>query len=44
VNNTHLAAEILRDSCRRGDLIFDLNPRRFFLGDNQPDDVDCDAE
>lgn len=44
VKNTRLATEILKESCRNGDLIFDLNPKGFFLtGDAQPDDVDCDA-
>ncbi len=44
VRNTHLAVRILAASCSRGDLMFDLNPKRFFLtGDATPDDVDCDA-
>ncbi len=44
VKNTRLATGILQESCRRGDLIFDLNPKRFFLtGDTTPDAVDCDA-
>ena len=44
VKNTRLATGILQESCRRGDLIFDLNPKSFFLtGDTTPDDVDCDA-
>ena len=44
VKNTRLAVGILQDSCRRGDLIFDLNPMRFFLtGDVEPNPVDCDA-
>ncbi|MGG7644802.1 hypothetical protein ACQ5SP_08370 [Rhodovulum sp. YNF3179] len=43
VKNTALAAGILRESCRRGDLIFDLNPKRFFeTGSVQPEKVACD--
>ena len=45
VNNTRLATGILQESCRRGDLIFDLNPKQFFLsGETTPDEVSCDAQ
>ena len=44
VDNTALAAGILRDSCNRGDLRFDLNPKRFFeTGDITPETVSCDG-
>jgi hypothetical protein len=44
VNNTNLAAGILSASCRRGELRFDLNPKRFFeTGSVRPDDVPCDG-
>ncbi len=44
VKNTHLAAGILQETCRRGELVFDLNPKRFFLdGAVEPETVDCDA-
>lgn len=44
VKNTRLAASILQESCRGGELIFDLNPKGFFLtGEAAPEDVDCDA-
>ena len=43
VKNTALATGILQDSCRAGNLRFDLNPKAFFLaGDVVPDEVDCD--
>lgn len=43
VANTALAAGILKETCRKGDLIFDLNPKRFFeTGDTAQDEVDCD--
>ncbi len=42
VDNTSLAMGILRDSCRRGDLRFDLDPEKFFLeGDAGEEPVDC---
>jgi hypothetical protein len=44
VNNTSLAAGILSASCRRGDLVFDLDPKRFFeTGSVIPDDLSCDG-
>ena len=44
INNTALAAAILRESCMRGELIFDLNPKQFFeTGDVTPDQVSCDG-
>ncbi len=44
VTNTHLAAGILAESCRRGDLVFDLNPKQFFeTGSVTPDDVPCNG-
>ena len=44
VKNTALAAGILSDTCRNGDLVFDLNPKQFFLtGSVVPDDVSCDG-
>jgi len=30
VKNTALATDILRQSCERGQLIFDLEPKQFF--------------
>ena len=43
VKNTALATGILQDSCRAGRLIFDLNPKEFFLtGAVSPEDVPCD--
>lgn len=43
VGNTALAAAILKDTCRKGELIFDLNPKRFFeSGDTTPDEVECE--
>lgn len=42
VNNTALATGILQDSCRAGQLRFDLNPKRFLeTGDAGEDEVDC---
>lgn len=42
VNNTSLAVGILRESCRRGDMRFDLDPEKFFLeGDAGEVSVDC---
>ena len=44
VKNTNLAAGILRETCKRGDMIFDLNPKAFFeTGGARADTVDCDA-
>ncbi len=44
VDNTALAAGILRETCESGKLIFDLNPKRFFeTGDVSPDTVSCDG-
>ena len=44
VNNTALAAGILSESCRNGNLVFDLNPKQFFeTGSVTPDDVPCDG-
>jgi hypothetical protein len=44
VSNTALAAGILRDTCQRGELIFDLSPKRFFeTGDVTPDAVSCNG-
>ncbi|MCC1494520.1 hypothetical protein [Cognatishimia sp. F0-27] len=44
VKNTALAAEILRESCTRGDLRFDLKPRRFFeTGSVDAETVACDG-
>jgi hypothetical protein len=44
VGNTALAASILRDACQRGDLIFDLEPKRFMVsGDVTPEQVSCDG-
>jgi hypothetical protein len=44
VANTALAAGILSESCRNGDLVFDLDPKQFFLtGSVTPDDVACDG-
>ncbi len=44
VKNTNLAAGILSESCRRGDLVFDLNPKQFFeTGSVTPDDIPCDG-
>jgi hypothetical protein len=44
VKNTSLAAGILTESCRNGDLVFDLNPKQFFLtGSVTPEDVPCDG-
>ncbi|WP_135506440.1 hypothetical protein [Roseovarius aestuariivivens] len=43
VKNTRLATGILQESCRRGALRFDLNPKTFFLtGAVTPDAVSCD--
>jgi hypothetical protein len=42
VNNTALAAGILSESCRRGDLTFDLEPEEFFItGAVAPRAVNC---
>jgi len=44
VNNTSLAAEILRSTCEAGDLIFDLSPRHYFeTGDATPQQINCDG-
>jgi len=44
VRNTALAAGILRASCERGELLFDLNPRHFLeTGDPGAEDVPCDG-
>ena len=44
VTNTHKAAEILRASCRAGNLRFDLDPEMFFLnGEVEAQQVDCDT-
>lgn len=44
VDNTALAASILRDICQRGELVFDLNPKHFFeTGDVTPEQVACDG-
>lgn len=44
VKNTRLAAGILHESCSRGDLIFDLDPKRFILnGSVEPEQVSCDG-
>ena len=44
VTNTNLAAGILSASCRRGELVFDLNPKQFFeTGSVTPDAVPCDG-
>ena len=43
VNNTRLAAGILRDSCRAGRLRFDLDPAAFLLtGKSEQQGLDCD--
>ncbi|MHA1128149.1 MAG: hypothetical protein ACTSRN_04245 [Alphaproteobacteria bacterium] len=43
-NNTSLAAGILRDTCERGELIFDLYPSRYFeTGDATPEQIACDG-
>jgi hypothetical protein len=43
VNNTRLAAGILRDSCRAGRLRFDLDPPTFLLsGKAEQQQLDCD--
>ena len=43
VNNTRLAAGILRDSCRAGRLRFDLDPPTFLLsGTAEQQQLDCD--
>lgn len=42
VTNTALSAGILSDSCRRGDLVFDVDPETFFLaGSVAPVAQDC---
>lgn len=42
--NTSLAAGILREACRRGDIRFDLDPERFFLeGEVASEEVACDG-
>ncbi len=42
VKNTKLAADILRESCTSGNLIFDLNPKTFFeTGQATVDTVSC---
>jgi len=44
VNNTRLAAGILRDNCRAGRLRFDLDPAAFLLtGKAEPKQLDCDS-
>jgi hypothetical protein len=44
VRNTGLAAGVLRDACRRGDLVFDVEPEEFFLtGSVAPRAVSCDG-
>jgi hypothetical protein len=44
VKNTNLAAAILSESCRRGELVFDLNPKQYFeTGSVTPDEVSCDG-
>ncbi|MCA0873702.1 hypothetical protein LCL97_22950 [Seohaeicola saemankumensis] len=44
VKNTALAFGILSETCKRGELIFDLEPETFFLkGTVTPADVDCAA-
>ena len=44
VNNTALAAGILRESCEAGRLTFDLDPEAFFLtGATAPREVACDG-
>jgi len=45
VKNTRLATAILQDSCRAGNLIFDLNPKGYFVsGETKSDTVDCNAD
>jgi hypothetical protein len=44
VNNTALAVGILSESCRNGDLVFDLDPEQFFAtGSVTPENVPCDG-
>ncbi|MBW6417802.1 hypothetical protein [Celeribacter sp. PS-C1] len=44
VKNTALATDILRNSCERGELIFDLHPKRFFeTGQVVAEQVSCDG-
>ena len=43
VTNTHQAAEILRSTCKAGNLRFDLDPEAFFeKGETEEKQVDCD--
>ena len=43
LNNTRLAAGILRDTCRAGKLRFDLDPAEYLLtGKAEQHKVDCD--
>jgi hypothetical protein len=43
VTNTHQAAEILRSTCKAGNLRFDLDPEAFFeKGETEEQQVDCD--
>ncbi|QJF50322.1 hypothetical protein [Roseobacter ponti] len=44
VKNTQLATDILRATCDRGELIFDLDPRMFLAkGSVTPQEVSCDG-
>lgn len=44
VKNANLAAGILRATCDRGEMIFDLNPKQFIeTGAAQAEDVACDG-
>lgn len=45
VGNTALAAGILGDACRRGALVFDVEPEEFFLtGAVAPRSISCDGD
>lgn len=45
VKNTELATAILKESCAKGDLIFDLDPDTYFLTqDTLPEPVSCDGQ
>ncbi|MCF6272197.1 MAG: hypothetical protein L3J37_03260 [Rhodobacteraceae bacterium] len=44
VVNTGLAANILRDTCEAGNLIFDLYPKRYFeTGEVTPEQISCNG-
>jgi hypothetical protein len=42
IKNTNEAATILQASCKAGNLIFDVKPEKFMLGENTLEKISCD--